>query len=126
MGWKKSLTNTYVENIILFCHLCELKKKPLIWALLMCNIIFFSSHMWIKKITCRLTNVQHHFFFPPIWIKKSTHGPTHMQYHFFHPMCESKKPFASSQVCNPLEIFRIKWPWSWLNDYNQNMELIFC
>ncbi len=76
---KKPFMNPQVGSIILFCHLCELKKNHL--RICMCVISFFynvvwvgkitffflSFHVWVEKITCKLTNVQYNFF-SSIWI----------------------------------------------------------
>jgi hypothetical protein len=67
---KKPFMNPQVGSIILFCHLCELKKNHL-W-ICMCVISFFKNVVWVGKIT---------FF-------------------FFLFMCELKKQLASLRMCN--------------------------
>lgn len=90
----------------------------------MCNIIsFFLSSTKIKKPLTKSQIVQYHFFFFHVWVKRTTICPqvcniiffffyvswqNHLWAHkwfIFFLLCESIKPFASSQLCNIIFLF---------------------
>jgi len=95
---KKSFANSQMRNIILLCHLCELKKNHLRANKCACH--FFSYFAWVRKTNCGLTNVQDFFYSSHTWDEKTICRLASVQYHFFSSLLWVKKPCASSQMCN--------------------------
>jgi hypothetical protein len=96
---KKSFPNSQMGNIILLCHLCELKKNHLRANKRACHLLSYFA--WVKKTNCGLSNVQDLVYSSHAWVEKTICKLVNVQYHFFSfSFVSQKKPCVGSQMCN--------------------------